>query len=115
MMTSEKPGSRRRYSAELKAQILRECGFDGASVARVAMAHGINSNVVHRWRQLARDTTRPSSSPAEFIPVVMHAAPKQTVASGIEFQLRRGATSMTITWPVSEAAHCAVWLRELLR
>jgi len=24
------------------------------SVAQVAMSHGINDNVVHRWRQLAR-------------------------------------------------------------
>ena len=49
------PISRRRYSAELKAEVMAECDAPGASVARVAMSHGINANVVHRWRQLARE------------------------------------------------------------
>jgi hypothetical protein len=31
----------------LKAQILAECDQEGASVAKVAMAHGINVNIVH--------------------------------------------------------------------
>jgi response regulator of citrate/malate metabolism len=35
------------------ARVLAECDVPGASVAKVAMAHGINANVVHRWRQLA--------------------------------------------------------------
>ncbi|RJG02043.1 hypothetical protein D3878_11010 [Noviherbaspirillum sedimenti] len=33
---------RRRYGAALKAHILAECEQPGMSVARVAMAHGIN-------------------------------------------------------------------------
>ena len=54
-MASDKVVRRRRYSEELKAQVLAECDAPGASVAKVAMAHGINANVVHRWRQLARE------------------------------------------------------------
>jgi transposase len=55
-MESDKPAtSRRRYSAETKAQVIAECEAPGASVAKVAMAHGINANVVHCWRQLARE------------------------------------------------------------
>lgn len=54
-MTSEKKDKRRQYSAAMKAQVVAECGEPGASVAKVAMAHGINANVVHRWRQLARE------------------------------------------------------------
>ncbi|HEU6455524.1 MAG TPA: transposase [Roseateles sp.] len=53
-MTSDKK-TRRRYSAAQKAQVLAECDEPGASVANVAMAHGINANIVHRWRQLSRD------------------------------------------------------------
>ena len=33
---------------------MAQCDAPGASVAKVAMAHGINANVVHRWRQLVR-------------------------------------------------------------
>lgn len=54
-MTSEKRGTRRRYDAAMKAQVVAACVEPGASVAKVAMAHGINANVVHRWRQLARE------------------------------------------------------------
>ena len=55
-MASEKTGTRRQYSEALKAQVVAECDLPGASVAKVAMAHGINANVVHRWRQLARQS-----------------------------------------------------------
>jgi transposase len=41
-MGTENSRKRRRYGAELKAQILGECNVPGASVAKVAMAHGIN-------------------------------------------------------------------------
>ncbi len=54
-MTSEKTDRRRQYSAAVKAQVVAECDGTGASVAKVAMSHGINANVVHRWRQLARE------------------------------------------------------------
>lgn len=46
--TSDKK-PRRRYSIARKAQLLAGCDEVGASVAKVAMDHGINPNVVHRW------------------------------------------------------------------
>jgi transposase len=119
-MGSEVRERRQRYSAELKAQIMAECEAPGASVARVAMAHGINANVVHRWRQLVREggvrRTRPSAATAAapgFVPVVVSDTPG-TKAGDIHIELRRGATAVAIRWPVSAAAQCAVWLRELL-
>ena len=53
-MASEHTARRRRYSQEMKARVLAECEVPGASVAKVAMSHGINANVVHGWRKLAR-------------------------------------------------------------
>jgi len=47
-MGSEKTATRRRYGADAKAQVLAECDVPGASVAKVAMAHGINANVVRK-------------------------------------------------------------------
>lgn len=37
-----------------KAQALAQCAEPGASVATIAMAQGINVNVVNRCRKLAR-------------------------------------------------------------
>ena len=41
--------TRRFYSPEFKTQVTQECGQSGASVAGVALSHGINANIVHRW------------------------------------------------------------------
>ncbi len=123
-MQSEDRKRRHRYSAQLKAQVMAECEAPGASVARVAMAHGINANVVHRWRQWAREggarrtrLSAPTSVAAAtegFVPVVVSDAPVGTKAEEIHIELRRGATALAVRWPVSAAAQCAVWLRELL-
>lgn len=40
---------RRTYSREYKLEIVQECGVGGASVAGVALSHGINANLVRRW------------------------------------------------------------------
>lgn len=48
-------GPRRRHSAEFKAAVLAACTHPGASVASVALAHGVNANLVHRWRRGAAD------------------------------------------------------------
>jgi transposase len=116
-MTSDKTTTRRRYSADFKALVLGECDAPGASVAKVAMSHGINTNVVHGWRKLAREAGAVSPvSSREFVPVVLPGAPMQSIAErGIEVELRRGAVTMKITWPSSATAAFAAWTRELLR
>ena len=40
---------RRFYNSEFKTQVTQECCQRGASAAGVALPHGINSNIVHRW------------------------------------------------------------------
>ena len=88
-MASDQNFKRRQYSAQLKSQVVGECEVPGASVARVAMAHGINANVVHSWRQIARTTLRatgtallpmttptPTPTPTHFVPLVLPSAVK---------------------------------------
>jgi transposase len=48
-MEAKKSHKRRRYSPELKDQILAECDAPGASVAKVAMSLSINANILHGW------------------------------------------------------------------
>ncbi|WP_183028124.1 transposase [Variovorax sp. UMC13] len=45
------PKSRRRHSAEFKAQLMAACAEPGATVAAVARAFGLNDNLVHNWRR----------------------------------------------------------------
>lgn len=110
-MKDSKTIARRRHSAELKVQVLAECAQPGASVVSVALSHGINANVVHKWRRLAGAAPLPAAS---FVPVALP-APSYAAPADIRMELRRGATTMTITWPAAAAADCAAWMRELLR
>lgn len=122
-MTSEKADTRRRYSSATKAQVVAECAEPGASVAKIAMAHGINANVVHRWRKLARGgDAKADTKTGEFIalPLTMALAPVPPTATDpavrdLQVELRRGAITMSITWPTSAAAQFALWTREVLR
>jgi transposase len=40
---------RRRHSAELKVKVLAACNEPGASIAAVALSHGLNANLVRNW------------------------------------------------------------------
>ena len=41
---------RRVHSVQLKAAVLAACNEPGASIAAVALAHGLNANLVRKWR-----------------------------------------------------------------
>jgi len=115
-MEGERSRRRRRYSGELKAQILAECAAPGASVAKVALSHGINANIVHGWSKQNRNGEAPAATARqEFVPVTI--APSVSASSderGIEVELRRGAVTIKLMWPMSAAAELAGWTRELL-
>ena len=130
-MAAERVVLRRRHSAELKTLMLQQCAASGASVAKVAMSHGVNANVVHGWRKLARErdgialpppspTTLPAQTAAsvpqfvsQFLPVSMAQTTSPPAPVDIQIELRRGAAAMKITWPITAAAECAAWMREL--
>lgn len=115
-MSTDKKRLRRNHTPALKAQILAECATPGASVAKVAMAHGINANIVHGWRKQARGQgMAPVVAPA-FMPLAIEAmAPATSVAQHINIEVRRGAVSITTSWPLSALAELTAWTRELLR
>jgi transposase len=93
------------------------------SSAAVAMANGVNANLLRRWVNEAeqRGSTMPVPSPAtaaspaptpEFIPLQLPAPKPQP---DIRIELQRSGISVSVTWPVSAAAECASWMREVLR
>jgi transposase len=113
-MEQEKLSARRNYSAQFRTLVLEQCAAPGVSVAKVALSHGMNANVVHRWRQLVRDGASPVSV-REFVPVSVSAPALSQDCSDIRIEIRRGATTMLITWPSAAANECAAWMREMLR
>jgi transposase len=117
-MATDKKRTRRNYAPALKAQILAECELPGASVARIAMAHGINDNVVHTWRKLAREGLLSSPGVAVgFIPFTVAPEPDAEVGrvDHLVVEVQRGSLLMKFTWPLSAAEKLSAWTRELLR
>jgi transposase len=103
----------------MKKQILAECERPGASIAAVAMAHGINANLVHKWRARAMQrqgsvvVPQPTTS---FLSVPLPAAGMSaTATTEVRIELRRGPVTATVSWPMSAVTECAAWLREVLR
>ena len=115
-MREAKSQERRRHRAEFKAEVLAECAKPGASVAQVALAHGLNTNLVHKWRREAARGASPLAIKAQpmFLPLQMP-SPGAMPADDIRVELRKGAVSLSVRWPQSASQACALWLRELLR
>ena len=73
---------KRRYRAlEEKRQIVEETFSEGASVALVARAHGVNANLVFNWRKLYQ-AGRLSGGRAKLLPVKVTPEGTLTTSSG---------------------------------
>jgi len=100
---------RRRHSGEFRAHVVEECRRPGVSIASVAMANGLNANLLRNW--LVADSkanclpvptrSRAKIAPEEFIelPLVAVPASKVTDAAEIRIELRRRAAIVTVIWP----------------
>ena len=128
----ELPGRRthRRHSTEFKAQVIRACRQPGVSNAAVALANGLNANMLRRWMReaacadpiavlgqgaLALSAAASASGLPAFVAVQMPSPPAAPAEPDIHIELKRGPTTITMRWPALQAGACATWLRELLR
>ena len=59
---------RRTFTPEYKQELVRKCRAPRASVSAIALAHGLNANVVRKWmRQLALAGSAPRAAPAPIL------------------------------------------------
>src|SRR6185503_3524099 len=64
-----KPVKRRHYDSAFKRHLVELTLVPGASVARIALDHRVNANILFRWRRhYLRSLTRSPPSPAGFVP-----------------------------------------------
>ena len=119
-----KSSSRRVHSAEFKARILSECRQPGASVSAVAIAHGLNANVVRKWlagrglKRMGVAAPAGGSKPAlQFVPVELPGS--EPVAAGlagltdIRIELQRGGLHVKLQCAATAGALYAAQLRAL--
>jgi transposase len=114
---------RRRHSAAFRAESVEACRQPGVSIAAVALARGLNANLLRRWVVEAESdaTLAVAAAPAApsvrvengaaFVPVAVSARAECV----IRIELRHGASKISVHWPASAARECALLLRELMR
>src|SRR5258708_27371214 len=94
---------RRHHSVFFKAEAVGACQQPGVSIASVALARGLNANLLRRWvheaergdapiaiRSSGSDTVTESAD--GFVPVSLTSSP---TASSLQIQLRNGAQGLT--------------------
>ena len=119
--------SRRRYTEEFKKQAIEACLQPGISMASVALANGLNANLLRRWvterqEEAAGSAILPDQRPLEIaepttpglVPITV-AMPETPPSGEIKIEVHRNQMLISITWPVLQSTSCAAWLRDLLR
>ncbi|MDM0009985.1 transposase [Variovorax sp. J22G73] len=82
---------RRKHSAEFKAELIRACQQPGVSSAAIALANGLNANMLRRWVNCAEQPESAAAParpppPPEFVPLKLPAPQLQT---DIRIELQR--------------------------
>lgn len=112
---------RRRHSPEFRASVIEACRQPGVSIAAIALANGLNANMLRKWVIEAEGV--PAAAEVRLSKVVAStgagfialASPAASPAPEIRIEVQRGATSIKVSWPAESASACSAWLRELLR
>lgn len=120
----------RRHSDEFRARVIALASQPGVSVAAVALANGLNANMLRRWVREAgashggpvTQTMREASVMPAFVqlpmaaPVAAVAAPAASLLAHptptVFVEIHRGDTSVYVSLPTDR--HSAAWLREVL-
>ena len=101
----------RTYTPQFKAELVAACRQPGASVAAVALQHGMNANVLHRWLkewaqglhrlEVGVSTAVVASQPPAFTPIDLSAV---SPASAGELPV----ASRTIIWSLVKQVRVGV-------
>jgi transposase-like protein len=100
------------------------CKQPGVSTAAVALANGLNSNLLRRWisesqARLPKPATAKQTkalaiaTQTQFIPLQIQAG--GVAPSNIQIELQRAGTTVRVQWPIGFSAECAAWMREVLK
>jgi transposase len=102
---------RRFYCPELKLQVMGACAQPEASIAGVALQHGINANVVRRWQR------EHSAGTLINMPLILSTSTEATEpqpTGDIRVEVRRANVTIVVHWSLASGAACAQWLSECL-
>ena len=112
---------RRRHSEEYRAEAVAACRQPGVSVTAVALAHGLNANLVRRWIKESAErlpvTRRPVATdrePLTVVPVTIESTAGQS-DEAIRIDIRKSGLAVQLAWPATRVAELSGLLKDLLR
>ena len=131
--TLKKP--RRTFTAEFKHQLIQQCQQPDTSVAKVAVQHQINANLLHKWirqsRSMVPSLTTPSNPQTDFLPVILYPTPVKQEAPPPPVPERKATAHIRIPlhdeqcsvrdqmieieWPVESATELLLLLQGLIK
>jgi transposase-like protein len=121
-----KPAKRswRKHSDEFKVRVIAQALQPHASLASVALANGINANMLRNWVHASSSASGPFTASRDdrnnlalsFIQLPMQvdkSTPAASVNSPVvEVQIQRGETRVVVSLPL--ITNSAAWVREVL-
>lgn len=99
--------SRRQHEKAFKAELVEQCLVPGASVAAVALAGGINANLLFKWRRDHLRTKRLSSAASSTVLLPVHVAPGMEAAVGHSQPSAPSPASTPMTVAIQRTARIA--------
>ena len=105
--------TRRKHDAVLKGELIERTFAPGASVSAIALEHGLNANLLFKWRRMhvRADASARGESPM-MLPVVIDTAGARTAAppmaipraaSGV-IEIDIGAARVRVRGPVDDSS-----------
>lgn len=118
-MSSSYPTRRRRQHApEFKRGLVALCR-PGISISAVALAHGVNANLLRRWIHQYRNElpAAPAASKPSKLVAVQVDLPTQISArdDAIEIDIKKHSAHISIRWPGNQAQAFGLWLGAWLK
>lgn len=117
MSTSDPVRRRRRHhTSEFKQGLVALCQ-PGVSVSSVAIAHGINTNLLRHWIGLYRNELPApvSSDYSKLVAVQVDPAPAMSRDDAIEISIEKNRARVSIRWPGHQAQAFGSWLDAWLK
>ena len=116
----------RRHSDEFRVRVIEMARQPNTSVAAVALANGLNANMLRRWvreSELATSTGADGHRPVGVdtptfvqlpmpVPPSLPAASPEPAAARIEVEIQRNGTTLRASLPMDSRS--AAWLREVM-
>lgn len=120
---------RRTFTTEFKQHLVELCQQSDTSVAKVAMQHQINANLLHKWMSQSKPKSlaleQVSHQQTDFLPIVMNPAsrteePESSPAinhpvAHIKIPLPRSDQMIEVDWPVQSAMELLALIQDLIK